>query len=72
MNTKQASAVERLLAVGVPDPQAPQVPVLALGGDRRAAGAHLDVRQRRDLLDQVVRHRLLERRPRTSIVTLAA
>ena len=53
-----------LVAVGVADAQAAQAPALALGGDRRAAGAHDDVRQGRELLDQVARHRALERRAR--------
>lgn len=53
--------LDRLRSVRGADPQRAQVAVLALGRDRLRAGAHLDVRQRRDLLDQVVGHRLCQR-----------
>src|SRR4051794_29472286 len=48
-----------VLAVVVADPQRAQV-VVAFGRDRLRVRAHVDVRDRRDLLDQVVRHRLLQ------------
>ena len=61
-----------LLAVGVADAQAREVAVLALAPRSRVPVRTSTLRQRRDLLDEVVRHRLLERVPRTSIVTRLA
>jgi hypothetical protein len=53
--------LEALRAVAAADAQRPHVPVLALRGERDRAGADVDVRQLCELLDQVVRHRLLQR-----------
>ncbi len=58
------AGVDRLDGLGaarVADVQRAQVVVLALRADRDGARAHVDVRQRGELRDQVVRHRLLER-----------
>jgi hypothetical protein len=60
MNTKQASTSSVLLAV-VPDRQPAQVVVVPCAAVAVAPVLDLDVRDRGDLRDQVVRHRLGER-----------
>ena len=52
--------LDRVAAVGVADAQGAQAAV-ALRGHGLTPGAHLDVVERLDLLDQVVRHRLRQR-----------
>ena len=52
--------LDRVAAVRVANAQGAQAAV-ALRGHRLAPGAHLDVVERLDLLDQVVRHRLRQR-----------
>ena len=49
-------------ALGRAHAQAAESPALPLRGDGRALRAHGDVRKRLELLDQVARHRALERR----------
>ena len=60
MKTNMASTASSSLAVGVADAQRAQV-VVALGLDRLRAVRTSMFGERRDLLDQVVRHRLLQR-----------
>ena len=63
MNTKHASTSSSDSAPSaVADAQRPQPVVLALRRDGRRVRPHVDVRQRRELLDEVVRHRPLDRR----------